>query len=98
MNNTLKYLTAAACAGAILMSALPAFAIAAGNGGSVSGTGSFNNGGARAGNGGNGNGGLGGNGGNVTTIGSLNNGGASAGSGGSGGGIQSTYERIRPSR
>ncbi len=90
MKNTIKYLIAGACAGAMLMSAMPAFA-AGGVGGSVNGIGSFNNGGASAGNGGNGNAGSGGNGGSVSSTGAFNNGGASAGNGGSGGSIQSFY-------
>jgi hypothetical protein len=86
MKRAAKYLAAAACAGAIL-SALPALALASGNGGSVSAIGSSNNGGAKAGNGGSGS--SGGNGGNVIASGSENNGGAAAGDGGSGGSVQS---------
>lgn len=88
-----KYLTAAACAGLIL-GALPALALASGNGGSViNGVGSSNNGGAKAGNGGSGN--NGGNGGNVVATGSESNGGASAGTGGAGGSVASTEIRFR---
>ena len=88
MKGTAKYVIAAACASAILATALPALALTSGNGGSVIGTGAFNNGGAKAGNGGNGY--SGGNGGNVIATGSESNGGAAAGTGGSGGSVAQT--------
>jgi hypothetical protein len=86
MKHMAKYLMAAACVGTIL-SALPALALASGNGGSISAIGVSNNGGAKAGNGGSG--ASGGNGGSVIASGSENNGGAAAGNGGNGGSVQS---------